>query len=167
MNAKDKKDIADIVVAILSAKKQVTQQEKKTPQQEKKCSPHTKEQIPELITTMNPTTCKEILGDITNREPYSFTISKFYEYFNIELPTDKKFNSKNLTLPQKHLVIMQQLKGETKTTVKTQRKRHIDFVNAKIQNPPTHNIYKRELTPTQQEHIVNAWRNELERWNKE
>ena len=172
MNAKDKKEIAEIVLAVLSAKKQESPRKtgvQNQPQQEKKdIPPRKKADIPQILNSMSAVQSKTTLGDITQREPYSFTISNFYKEYNIQLATDGKYpESKNLTIEQKHSIIEKQLSGLAQKQQEKQTKRHITFVKEKIAHPPTHNIYKRELTPKQQEKIVQAWTQELLRWTND
>jgi len=169
MNKKDQQFIADMIAeslkALITAKKPETKKETEKPKTEVPTSPpHKKSEIPQLINTMSKEKCVELFGDITTRAPYEMDISKFYTAYNIQLDTENKYDRKNLTLENKHLVIQKQLQGTSKKVQTAQKQRYLTHITEKIKNPPTHNLFHRELTDKNIENIVANWTKEQKRW---
>jgi hypothetical protein len=113
---------------------------------------------------MSKQKCVELFGDITARNPYEMDISKFYTAYNIQLDPENKYDRKNLTLENKHLVIQKQLQGTSKKVLTAQKQRYLMHITEKIKNPPTHNLFHRELTDKNIENIVANWTKEQKRW---
>ena len=178
MNKKDQQLIADMIAqsikAIITAKKPTTdKKESKTEKiplsvlKSQDSPPHKKSDIPQLINTMSKEKCVELFGDITTRAPYEMDISKFYKEYNIQLDPENKYDRKNLTLENKHLVIQKQLSGASKKVMTAQKQRYLTHITEKIKNPPTHNLFHRELTDRNVENIVANWTKEQKRWESD
>ena len=170
MNKKDQQLIADMIAqsikAIITAKKPTTdKKEKSVPKTEvPESPPHKKSEIPQLINSMEKQKCIDLFGDITKRNPYEMDISKFYKEYNIQLDPENKYDRKNLTLENKHLVIQKQLMGTSKKVLTAQKQRYLTHIADKIKNPPTHNLFHRELSDKNIENIIANWTKEQKRW---
>jgi hypothetical protein len=170
LSEKDKQDVAGIVAIalkeLISAKKPEST-EKKTEKKGEKAPPeHKKADIPTLINSMSPGESKELFGNILEREPYQLDISKFYREKNIVLEDKGKYkDTKNLTLEQKHLVIMKQLSVVKKSVFNSEKKRHIAHLQNKIAHPPETNMFGRELTDKNIESINTNLQKQIDRWN--
>jgi len=169
MSKQDKKEIAEIVLTILTAKKQETPVKTgtKTPKQDKNASPpHKKSDIPKLLTDMTPKESIDLFGNLLDSEPYKSHISPFYAKYNIILDTEK-YERKTLTYEQKHNIILKQLQGTSKKEFTRQKARHLKFLREKLASPPEVNIFGKVMSDKNLENWQNALTKEVQRWENE
>lgn len=169
MSKQDKKEIAEIVMAIITAKKadEPVKTGNKKPKQEKNASPpHKKSDIPQLLTDMNQKESIDLFGNLLQSEPYKASISPFYAKYNIILDTEK-YERKTLTYEQKHSIIMKQLAGTSKKEFTKQKQRHLKFLREKLANPPETNIFGKVMSDKNLENWQNALSKEVQRWENE
>lgn len=175
MSKQDKKDIADMIsaslTALITAKKPEIPTKKgkqtKIPEKEENASPtHEKKDIPQILTDMTPKDSVEIFGNLLESEPYKAKISPFYKKYNIVLDTDK-YERKTLTYEQKHNIILKQLAGTSKKEFSRQKARHLKFLREKLANPPVTNIYGQTMSDKNLENWQNSLSKEVARWENE
>jgi hypothetical protein len=170
MSKQDKKEIAEIVLTILTAKKQEVPAEKgtqkKKPQEKNASPPHKKSDIPQLLTDMNKKESTDLFGNLLQAEPYKAHITPFYQKYNIVLDT-AKFERKTLTYEQKHNIIIKQLTGASKKEFTKQKSRHVKFLREKLASPPETNIFGKVMSDKNLENWQNALNKEVLRWESE
>ena len=170
MSKQDKKEIAEIVLSIITAKKQDVPSKKGTQKektQDKNASPpHKKSDIPQLLIDMNQKESTDLFGNLLQAEPYKVHISPFYAKYNIQLDVSK-YERKTLTYEQKHNIILKQLTGVSKKEFTRQKARHLKFLREKLASPPETNIYGKVMTDKNLENWQNSLNKEVLRWESE
>jgi hypothetical protein len=172
MSKQDKKEIAEIVLTILTAKKQDVPEEKgtqkeKKPKQEKNASPpHKKSDIPQILADMNQKESIDLFGNALESVPYKVSISPFYAKYNIQLDV-AKYERKTLTYEQKHNIIIKQLTGVSKKEFTKQKSRHVKFLQEKLASPPETNIFGKVMSDKNLENWQNSLNKEVLRWESE
>ena len=158
----NEKQLKMIIEAVAT---KLQQQEQGKPNSIKKIPPTPIDKIPDIIKKMSANEIKNFFGlDIGNNKenPYKCLQKKFIENYNIT--TDNKFKPR-LTMEHKHLIIRQLIRGKPKKEQQKVKDMCINYLKQRISNPPSM-LYGKPATPKQQEHIIDNYKKELERWQQ-
>jgi AAA15 family ATPase/GTPase len=156
MNKKDKQEIAEIVSAMLKAN--VTQTKKETAQPQGK--PQAITDVPKILSKMTPTQLKKQFG--TNIFEYKFTgIKDFMTKNNIQ--STSKYPPR-LNFENKHLILDIIAKSYKKPQQLSAIRQAIKTLHHKQKNPPKQ-LYGKDASSQQIEHINANLQTEIDRWN--
>ena len=157
LSKKDKQEIAEIVSVILKADvKHTTKKEKTQPQ----TKPHTMLDIPKIIQKLSPAELKKQFG--TNVFEYKFVgIKDFMTKHNIQ--SNSKYPP-NLNYENKHMILDKIVKSYKKPQQLTAIRTAIKTLHNKQKNPPKQ-LYGKQPSQQQIEHINTNLQKEIDRWN--
>ena len=165
MNQKEKKEIVDLIISVLSTKKADVQEK---PKKKNTVKEHNKSDVPEILKQMTKTESIKRFGFMTNNPkemPYRTTgIKQFFEDYNIQLKN--KYEKQALTYENKHTILEKQLNGEKPQKINKVKQNCIRFLQHKLKNIPEITRYGKEMTDRQRDNIKRAIQGEIDRWNK-
>ena len=131
---------------------------------------HKKTDIPKLLQDMNKETSLAYFGIMKNNpetEPYRcIGITRFYNDNNIILTN--KYDRIGFTYEHKHIIMLKQLSGETKTTFNKVKQNCLTYLQNKLKGIPTATNRKGQpLTDKQKTGMTTSLMSEINRWNND
>ena len=166
LSTKDKQQIAEIIVSVLSAKKQVPTTKREQVKEKSTVPEHSKSDIPTILKKMSLKEIKNTFGDMTQNpkeSPYLCNgITQFFKDYNIQL-TDKR-DRISLTYEHKHLILNRLLKDAPQKKKDAVKKNCIAHLKQKIKAIPEIDRWGNEMTDKKREHIEYNLNKEIQRW---